>query len=51
VRAVVFDDFEPGDGGFVGVDADGEIVMEFNSQGMARAAADSGGRREVAIFK
>lgn len=28
-----------------------DIAMEFNSQGMARGAADSDGRREVAIFK
>jgi beta-aspartyl-peptidase (threonine type) len=51
MRAVVFGDFAPGDGGFVGVGADGAIAMEFNSPGMSRAAADWTGRREVAIFQ
>lgn len=37
----------PGDGGMIGVDRDGNIYMAFNTQGMARAAADSNGRYEV----
>ncbi len=38
---------KPGDGGIIGVDHDGNIYMAFNTQGMARAAADSSGRFEV----
>lgn len=51
MRAVVFEEFAPGDGGFVGVGKDYSIEMEFNSGGMSRACADHTGRREVAIFK
>lgn len=51
MRSVVFEDFAPGDGGFVGVAADGSIAMEFNSPGMSRACADSSGLMEVKIFK
>lgn len=40
-----------GDGGIIAVGADGTIVMDFSTGGMARAAADSQGRREVAIGK
>ncbi|MEM7454146.1 MAG: isoaspartyl peptidase/L-asparaginase [Planctomycetota bacterium] len=38
---------DPGDGGVIAVDRDGNIVMEFSTGGMARAAADSSGRFEV----
>jgi beta-aspartyl-peptidase (threonine type) len=38
---------QPNDGGIIAVDKDGHIVMEFNTPGMARAAADSSGRDEV----
>ena len=41
---------EPGDGGLIAVGASGEIAMVFNSEGMFRGAADSGGRFEVAIW-
>jgi L-asparaginase / beta-aspartyl-peptidase len=34
-------------GGIIAVSHDGQIVMEFNTGGMARAAADSQGRHEV----
>lgn len=34
-------------GGIIAVSRDGSIVMQFNTEGMARAAADSTGRREV----
>jgi beta-aspartyl-peptidase (threonine type) len=37
------------DGGIIAVAADGTIVMDFSTVGMARAAADSSGRREVKI--
>ena len=35
------------DGGIIAVDKDGNISMEYNTAGMARAAADSNGRFEV----
>jgi beta-aspartyl-peptidase (threonine type) len=38
-------------GGVIALDKDGHIVMDFNSPGMFRAARDSGGRRDVAMFK
>ncbi|HEY6923676.1 MAG TPA: isoaspartyl peptidase/L-asparaginase [Steroidobacteraceae bacterium] len=38
-----------GQGGVIAVDASGRVVMDFNSEGMFRAARDSAGRREVAI--
>jgi L-asparaginase / beta-aspartyl-peptidase len=37
-------------GGVIAIDAEGHIVMDFNSVGMFRAARDSAGRREVAIY-
>jgi L-asparaginase / beta-aspartyl-peptidase len=39
----------PGDGGLIALGADGTIVMDFSTEGMARAAADSSGSREVKI--
>ena len=38
------------DGGVIGVARDGSIALVFNSAGMYRGAADSGGRFEVAIW-
>ena len=38
-------------GGVIALDAEGHVVMDFNSPGMFRAARDSSGRREVAIFR
>src|SRR5690606_11774727 len=38
-----------GDGGVVAIGAHGEIVMDFSTEGMFRAARSSDGRREVAI--
>ena len=37
----------PGAGGIIAVDKDGNIAMEFSTGGMARAAADSSGRFDV----
>lgn len=37
----------PGEGGIIAVTRDGKISMQFNTGGMARAAADSNGRFEV----
>jgi L-asparaginase / beta-aspartyl-peptidase len=39
-----------GDGGLIAVGADGQIVMEFSTEGMFRGARDSTGRREIAIY-
>ncbi|MEJ0037091.1 MAG: isoaspartyl peptidase/L-asparaginase [Gammaproteobacteria bacterium] len=38
-------------GGVIALDTEGHIVMDFNSPGMFRAARDSSGRRDVAIFR
>jgi len=40
-----------GEGGMIGVDADGNISMQFNSSGMYRAARNNEGYHEVAIYK
>ena len=40
-----------GDGGIIAVDPRGNIVMEFNSEGMFRAMRDSRGRRAIAIYR
>jgi beta-aspartyl-peptidase (threonine type) len=42
---------QPGDGGLIGVSRTGEIAFAFNSAGMYRGAADSGGRFEIAIWE
>ena len=39
-----------GDGGLIGVDKYGGLVLEFSTEGMFRGARDSGGRREIAIY-
>jgi len=39
-----------GTGGVIGVDAQGNIAMEFNTSGMFRAYIKSSGERQVAIF-
>jgi beta-aspartyl-peptidase (threonine type) len=40
-----------GDGGIIAIGAEGQIVMDFNTDGMFRAARDSAGRREVGILR
>jgi beta-aspartyl-peptidase (threonine type) len=40
-----------GNGGVIAIDASGEIVLDFNSEGMFRGARTSTGRREVAIYR
>jgi beta-aspartyl-peptidase (threonine type) len=47
---MIHDELSEGDGGLIAVSKDGEIVMEYNSQGMYRGAADSSGRFDVAIW-
>lgn len=39
-----------GDGGVIVVDTNGELSLEFNTEGMFRGARDSRGRREVSIY-
>ena len=39
-----------GDGGLIAVDADGRLVLQFNTDGMFRGARDAAGRREIAIY-
>ncbi|MDB6161835.1 MAG: isoaspartyl peptidase [Gammaproteobacteria bacterium] len=39
-----------GDGGIIAIDRAGDIVLEFNCEGMFRGARDSRGRRDVAIY-
>ena len=40
-----------GNGGVIAIDPAGEIVLEFNSEGMFRGVRTSQGRREVAIYR
>jgi beta-aspartyl-peptidase (threonine type) len=47
---VVLNLLRPGDGGVIAVDHDGNVAMVFNTGGMFRGSADSGGRFEVAIW-
>lgn len=49
-KRVIHQRLQPGDGGVIGVGPGGEIVWEYNSGGMFRGAADSGGRFEVRIW-
>jgi len=39
-----------GDGGIIAVDREGNIALEFNTEGMFRGARDSKGRREIGIY-
>jgi beta-aspartyl-peptidase (threonine type) len=48
---VIHKKLNPGDGGVIGVSHDGSIALVFNSDGMFRGAADSGGRFEVKIWE
>ncbi len=40
-----------GDGGLIAIDAQGNIAMPFNTEGMYRASKTSGGEEVVAIYK
>lgn len=51
VHAAMHQTLRQGDGGLIAVDRDGAIVLDFNTPGMARAAADSSGRFDVTIGK
>lgn len=49
-RRVVHEILKPGQGGVIAMDRSGNIALVFNTGGMFRGAADSTGRREVAIW-
>jgi beta-aspartyl-peptidase (threonine type) len=53
VREVVFDELVKlhGEGGVIAIDAQGEIAMEFNSEGMFRASRRAGEEAQVAIYR
>ncbi len=51
VRSILTDSTHKVRGGIIAVSHDGRITMQFNTQGMARAAADSSGRNEVHVAK
>lgn len=48
---VLTERLNPGDGGFVAVDKDGNISMQMNSQGMYRGSINSLGERVVMIWE
>lgn len=50
-REVIQGELEEGDGGLIAVGRDGSVVLEFNSPGMFRGAADASGRFEVGIWE
>jgi beta-aspartyl-peptidase (threonine type) len=49
VAEVMHKTLDPDDGGVIALAADSTIVMDFSTAGMARAAADSSGHREIKI--
>jgi beta-aspartyl-peptidase (threonine type) len=53
VREVVFDELVKlhGEGGVIAIDAQGEIAMEFNSEGMFRASRRAGEEAQIAIYR
>jgi beta-aspartyl-peptidase (threonine type) len=53
VREVILEELPPmhGEGGAIAIDAHGEIVMEFNSEGMFRASRKAGEKGHTAIYR
>lgn len=49
VHEVLYKTLDPDDGGLIALGSDGTIVMDYTTAGMARAAADSNGFREIKI--
>ena len=39
-----------GDGGLIAVDAEGNVALPFNTEGMYRAYRTSGGSKDIAIY-
>lgn len=52
-REVVFQELPAldGEGGVIAIDHRGEIALEFNSEGMFRAARKEGGAAEIAVYR
>jgi len=52
-REVVFEELPAleGEGGVIAIDKRGEIALEFNSEGMFRAARKEDGEKEIAIYR
>jgi len=50
-HAVIHEVLQPGDGGVIAVDGEGNISLEFNTSSMSRAWADSTGDRGMAIWE
>jgi L-asparaginase / beta-aspartyl-peptidase len=52
-RQVIFGELPAlgGEGGVIAIDAQGEIAMEFNSEGMFRASRKAGGETRIAIYQ
>jgi beta-aspartyl-peptidase (threonine type) len=48
---VIYTQLQPGDGGLIAVDKDGNYTAPFNTSGMFRGAATSSGKFEVNIWK
>jgi len=51
VTEVMHKTLRPGDGGLIALGADGTIVTDYSTGGMARAAANASGLREIKIGK
>jgi len=53
VREVVLDELPAlgGEGGVIAIDSQGQIAMEFNSEGMFRASRMSGGEPRIGIYR
>jgi L-asparaginase / beta-aspartyl-peptidase len=53
VREVVFEELTrlQGEGGVIAIDAQGEIAMEFNSEGMFRASRRAGEKAQIGIYR
>jgi L-asparaginase / beta-aspartyl-peptidase len=53
VREVVLEELPAlhGEGGVIAIDRNGEIAMEFNSEGMFRAARREGEQAGIAIYR
>ena len=49
IAGVFKDSLQPDIGGVIAIDSQGNIVMHFNTPGMARGAADADGRFETGI--
>jgi beta-aspartyl-peptidase (threonine type) len=53
VREVVLEELPAlqGEGGVIAIDRQGEISMEFNSEGMFRASRRAGEEAQIAIYR